>query len=56
MAIPEFGEIVIRSFDYLEEKLEVLEKASLQAFLKKIKKFREHFKVLKNKSDNTGNF
>ena len=51
-----FAESVLRNVEYSKENLEVLEKELLQAFLNKIKKFREPLKVLKTKFDTAVNF
>ena len=56
VAISEFTVSVLRNVEYLEENLEVLEKESLQAFLNKIKKFKESLEALNTKSDTAVNF
>ena len=56
VAISEFAVSVLRNVEYLEENLEVLEKESLQAFLNKIKKFKESLEALNTKSDTAVNF
>ena len=56
VAISEFAVSVLRNVEYLEENLEILEKESLQAFLNKIKKFKESLEALNTKSDTAVNF
>ena len=55
VAISEFTDTILANAEYLEENMEVLED-SLQAFLTKIKKFKEPLEVLNAKSDRAGNF
>ena len=56
VAISEFTDTILANAEYLEENMEVLEKDSLQAFLTKIKKFKEPLDILNTKSDRAGNF
>ena len=56
VAISKFTDTILASAEYLEENMEVLDKDSLQAFLTKIKKFKEPLEVLNTKSDRAGNF
>ena len=56
VAIWEFADAVLENTQYLEENIEVLEKESLQAFLDKIKKFKEPLEVLNSRSNRAGNF
>ena len=56
MAISELTNTILANAEYLKENMEVLEKDSLQAFLTKIKKFKEPLDVLHTKSDRAGNF
>ena len=56
MTISEFADTILANEEYLEENMEVLEKDSLQAFLTRIKKFKELLEVLNTKSEKAGDF
>ena len=56
MTISEFADTILANEEYLEENMGVLEKDSLQAFLTRIKKFKELLEVLNTKSEKAGDF
>ena len=55
IVISEFAETVLANLQYVEENLEVLDKESISAFIRKTKKIEPYLKTLDStKSDETG--
>ena len=54
--ISEFSETLLENIAYLENNAEILDMVSLNAFIKKTRRFEPYLKILNSKKEDTGMF